>query len=195
MIALFIVGFLWVFYYVYVYIFFFPHTPHLFKCVPTKVRIYKDRFFHAWTFTYAYGNYCKKNFCKIPLNYLPEWHEIMPDDALQYWECFNIQSFQDWICWPRGSPVCAPVCVCVCVRVCLSVSASHFHNSWSILTWLGPHDLNKNLRWYFSQNLKILIWWRHNGCFVCFSMRHSHVFNFCEIFFKLIRYVFQLIAL
>ena len=28
---------------------------------------------------------------------------------------FYIQSFQDWICWPRGSPVCASVCVCVCL--------------------------------------------------------------------------------
>ena len=30
---------------------------------------------------------------------------------------------------------------------------------------LGPHDLNKNLRWDFSQILEMLPQWRHNGFF------------------------------
>ena len=46
-----------------------------------------------------------------------------------------------------------------------------------------------------SQILTFFIWWRHTSFFICFSMRHSHVFIFCVIFFKLISYVLQLIAL
>ena len=95
-----------------------------------------------------------------------------------------------------GDPcLCVSVCVCVCLSVCVSVTASHFHKSWPMLMKIWPHNPNKNLRWHFSQILKILIQWRHNGFFICFSMRHSHVFNFCVIFFKLISYVLQLIAL
>ena len=72
----------------------------------------------------------------------------------------------------------------VCVSVCLSVTASHFHNSWPILMKLGPHDLNKILRWHFSQILKILIRWRHSGHFICFQMPHSHGRNFASILSK-----------
>ena len=43
--------------------------------------------FNSYAQVYKQKN--KKN-CKIPLNYLQEWREIMPDDALQYWECFSI---------------------------------------------------------------------------------------------------------
>ena len=50
---------------------------------------------------------------------------------------FYIQSFQDWICWPRGSPVCASVCVCVCVCVCLSVCVSVCLSRPLISTILG----------------------------------------------------------
>ena len=53
--------------------------------------------------------------------------------------------------------------------VCLSVVVSNFHNFGPILLKLGPHSLNKNLRWHFSQILKILLWWRHNGFFAVFK--------------------------
>ena len=88
---------------------------------------------------------------------------------------------------------CVDVWMCVCV--CLSVTASQFHNSWPILIKLWSNNLKKNLRWHFSQIFEILIRWRHNSFFTCFTMRHSHVFNFCAIFFKLISFVFHLIAL
>jgi len=104
---------------------------------------------------------------------------------------FYIQSFQDWICCPRT----IPVCVCVCVCVCVSVPAFNFYIFGPILLKLGPHSLNKNLRWHFSQILKCLLWWRHNGFFCCFQMRHSHVFNFCLNFFKLGHFFLQLMPL
>ena len=50
---------------------------------------------------------------------------------------------------------------------------------------LGPHDLIINLRWHFSQSLKMLLRWRHGGHFVCLWMRHSHGRNFASIFFKI----------
>ena len=76
-------------------------------------------------------------------------------------------------------------CLCVSMCVCLSVTASHFNNSWPIWMKLGPHNLNQNLRWHFSQILKFLIWWRHNGFFICFAMRHSHGRSFALILFKI----------
>ena len=51
---------------------------------------------------------------------------------------------------------------------------------------LEPHDLNKILRWHFSQILKMLIRWRHSRHFICFRMRHSHGRNFASILFKFI---------
>ena len=84
----------------------------------------------------------------------------------------------------RNDP-CLCVSMCVCVSLCLSVTASHFHNSWPIWMKLGPHNLNQNLRWHFSQILKFLIWWRHNGFFICFAMRHSHGRSFALILFKI----------
>ena len=46
--------------------------------------------------------------------------------------------------------LCVSVCLCVCLSVCLSVVFSNFHNFGPILLKLGPHSLNKNLRWHFS---------------------------------------------
>ena len=96
--------------------------------------------------------------------------------------------------------VCECVCVCVYMCVCVYVEAFHFHNSWPISMKLGPHDLNKEFRWHFSQFLKTLIKWRHNGFFVCFVFFFlcgtlTSSFFFCAISFKLIRYVLQLIDL
>ena len=95
---------------------------------------------------------------------------------------FYIQSFQDWICCPRTDP-CMCVCVCVCLSVCLSVVISNLHNFGPILLKLGPHSLNKNLRWHFSQNFKILLRWRHNGFFAvfkCGTLTSLIFFNFIQ---------------
>ena len=73
---------------------------------------------------------------------------------------FYIQSFHYWICCPRGDP-----CLCVCLCVCLSVRAFYLNTIGPISMKLGPHDLNKNLRWDFSQILEMLPQWRHNGFF------------------------------
>ena len=73
---------------------------------------------------------------------------------------FYIQSFHNWICCPRGDP-----CLCVCLCVCLSVRAFYLNTIGPISMKLGPHDLNKNLRWDFSQILEMLPQWRHNGFF------------------------------
>jgi len=78
---------------------------------------------------------------------------------------FYIQSFQDWIFCPRT----IPVCVCVRVRVRARVCVYNFHIFGPILLKLWPHSLNKKLRWRFSQILKILLWWRHNGFFAVFQ--------------------------
>ena len=53
----------------------------------------------------------------------------------------------------------------VCVCVCLSVTAFYFNTMGPISMKLGPHDLNKNLRWHFSQILEMLHQWRHKGYF------------------------------
>ena len=96
------------------------------------------------------------------------------------------------VCVWAGAYVCARVCacvcmcVCVCVYVCLSVTAFYLKTIRPILMKLGPHDLNKILRWHFSQILKMLIRWRHSGHFICFRMRHSHGRNFASILFKII---------
>ena len=74
----------------------------------------------------------------------------------------------------------------VCMYVCLSVTAFYLNTIRPILMKLGPHDLNKILRWHFSQILKMLIRWRHSGHFICFRMRHSHGRNFASILFKFI---------
>ena len=79
------------------------------------------------------------------------------------------------------------------MSVCLSVTASHFHNSWPIWMKLGPHNLNQNLRWHFSQIFKIIIWWRHIGRFVCLcvcvyvcvSVRMKSFHNFRPILMKM----------
>ena len=73
----------------------------------------------------------------------------------------------------------------VCLCVCLSVTAFYLDTIRPILMKLGPHDLIKNLRWHFSQILKMLLRWRHGGHFVCLWMRHSHGRNFASIFFKI----------
>ena len=62
---------------------------------------------------------------------------------------------------PRASPVCASVCL----SVCLSVTAFYLNTMGPISKKLGPHDLNKNLRWHISQILEMLPQWRHNGFF------------------------------
>ena len=86
----------------------------------------------------------------------------------------------------RNEPsLCVCVCVYVCVCVFLSVQANNFPNCRPILMKLGPHDYKQNLRWHFSQILKILLWWRHSGYFVRFAIRHSHGRNFSPIFFKI----------
>ena len=71
------------------------------------------------------------------------------------------------------------------LSVCLSVTAFYLDTIRPILMKLGPHDLIKNLRWHFSQILKMLLRWRHGGHFVCLWMRHSHGRNFASIFFKI----------
>ena len=58
-----------------------------------------------------------------------------------------------------------PVCASVCASVCLSVRAFYLNTIGPISMKLGPHDLNKNLRWDFSQILEMLPQWRHNGYF------------------------------
>ena len=73
---------------------------------------------------------------------------------------FYIQSFHYWICCPRGDP-----CLCVCLSVCLSVTAFYLNTIGPVSMKLGPHDLNKNLRWDCSQILEMLPQWRHNGFF------------------------------
>ena len=86
----------------------------------------------------------------------------------------------------RALSVRVYVCLCVCVSVCLSVTAFYLNTIGPILMKLEPHDLNKILRWHFSQILKMLIRWRHSGHFICFRMRHSHGRNFASIFFKIL---------
>ena len=70
--------------------------------------------------------------------------------------------------------------------VCVSVTAFYLNTIGPILMKLEPHDLNKILRWHFSQILKMLIRWRHSGHFICFRMRHSHGRNFASILFKFV---------
>ena len=77
---------------------------------------------------------------------------------------FYIQSFHYWICCPRGDP-CLCVCVSVCLSVCLPVTAFYLKTIGPISMKLGPHDLNKNLRWHISQILEMLPQWRHNDYF------------------------------
>ena len=62
-------------------------------------------------------------------------------------------------------PGASPVCASVCVSVCVSVTAFYLNTIGPISIKLGPHDLNKNLRWDFSQILEMLPQWRHNGFF------------------------------
>ena len=80
--------------------------------------------------------------------------------------------------------VCSSVCVSIysCMCVCSGLWSPHF---LPILLKLGPHSLNTNLKWLFSQILKFLIWWRHNGFFKCFAMWHSHGRSFALILFKI----------
>ena len=47
----------------------------------------------------------------------------------------------------------------------------------------------------FSQKIRKNIEWRHNGCFWCFQVRHSHVFIFCWICIQLTHSYFPLITL
>ena len=47
----------------------------------------------------------------------------------------------------------------------------------------------------FSQKNRKTVEWRHNGCFCCFQVRHSHVFIFRWIFIQLTHSYLQLIAL
>ena len=84
----------------------------------------------------------------------------------------------------RALSVRVYVCVSVCLSLCLSVTAFYLNTIRPILMKLGPHDLIKNLRWNFSQILKMLLRWRHSGHFICFRMRHSHGRNFASIFLK-----------
>ena len=148
MISLFIVGFVWVFYYVYVYIFFF--LTHL---ISLNVYLQKlgytrtDFFFHAWTFTYAYGNYCKKKlqntaklFAGMTWNYAGWCIAVLGVFLYSVISGLNMLT--------QGEPrlcVSMCVCVCVCVSVCVSVTASHFHNTWPILMKLGPCNLIKKM--------------------------------------------------
>ena len=82
---------------------------------------------------------------------------------------FILSHFRTKYVDPRR-PLSVRQCVWVCLCVCLSQS-------------LISTNLFKNLRWQISHIWKKLIQWRHNGFFICFSMRHSHVFSFCAIFF------------
>ena len=68
----------------------------------------------------------------------------------------------------RALSVRLSVCVwlSVCLSVCLSVTAFYLDTIRPILMKLGPHDLIKNLRWLFSQILKMLLQWRHGGHFI-----------------------------
>ena len=93
-----------------------------------------------------------------------------------------IQSFQmtEYFSPERALSVrlCVCVCMCVCMCVCVSVTAFYLNTIGPILMKLELHDLNKILRWHFSQILKMLIRWRHSGHFICFRMRHSQGRNF-----------------
>ena len=97
---------------------------------------------------------------------------------------FYIQSFHmtEYFSPERALSVRLYVCVCVCA----SVTAFYLNTIRPILMKLEPYDLNKILRWHFSQILKMLIQWRHSGHFICFRMRHSHGRNFASILFKII---------
>lgn len=70
------------------------------------------------------------------------------------------------------------------------------YNFWQIFFKLSPHNLNKNLRWPFSQILINLLQWRHNGFFcVLFSPARSRL-QFSFIFFQIkTNFALQLIAL
>ena len=67
-----------------------------------------------------------------------------------------------------------------------TATAFYLNTIQPILMKLWPHDLIKNLRWHFSQILKMSLWWCYGSPFVCFWMRHSHDRNFALIFFKII---------
>ena len=58
-----------------------------------------------------------------------------------------------------------PGAIPVCASVRLSVRPFYLNTIGPISMKLGPHDLNKNLRWDFSQILEMLPQWRHNGFF------------------------------
>ena len=95
-------------------------------------------------------------------------------------------------------------CLCVCVSVCLSVCLS-------VCVYLSQPLISKILgrfRWNLDHItltkiwddtfLKFLKFWFDDvisAFFVRFWVRHSNVFDFCAIFFKLIHFVLQLIAL
>ena len=116
---------------------------------------------------------------------------IVPFFCFFSFSLFYIRSFKDWICCPRTIPVC--VSVWMCVRV--SVRGCNFHNFEPNLMKFGPYNLNKNLRWLFSQILKILFWWRYNGFFAAFQCGTYTSLIICLIFFKLGQFFLQIIPL
>ena len=98
---------------------------------------------------------------------------------LRFWKCCSNDVITSILRFFYAAPSCLPF----------------FYNFRPIFMKLGPHHLSKNLRWHFSQILKILLQWRHNGYFEFFSVRHFHAFNFCAISPKLTHSNLQLNAL
>ena len=110
-------------------------------------------------YTYAVGSLCKNNNTLIGISFFPL---SFTKSIFSVISVFIFSHSRTEYVVPRRS-------LSVRMSVCVSVVVSNFLNFGPILLKLGPHSLNKNLRWHFSQILKILLWWRHNGFFSVFQ--------------------------